>query len=132
VWSSKDVYLGIAQNQALSTIHMDLPEAERRLKELHLRNNEHASKVHQLVIKRNELAKTNMAVDSVLSELFQLKEEQRRIRREIEVIEKATTIFNLSPCILDYAVNFGMVDTEKQWRKHLFENGDLASSIYFN
>jgi hypothetical protein len=132
VWSSKDVYLGIAQNQALNAIHMEIPEAERRLQELHSRNNEYAIKIHELVIKRSELAKANNALDAVLAHLFQLKEEQRRIRREIEIIEKAIKIFNLSPCILDYVVNFGMIDTEKQWRRHLLGNGDLVSPIYFD
>jgi hypothetical protein len=84
------------------------------------------------VIRRTELAKANSSLRGILEELCQLKIEQRRIRREIEIIEKATKILNLSPCILDYAVNFGMVDTEKQWCRYLLENGNLASPIYFN
>ena len=132
VWSSKDIYRGIAQNQALDAIHMEIPEAERRLQELHSRNDEYLRKIRELVIKRAELAKANSSLHGILQELFRLKEEQRRIRREIEIIEKAIKIFNLSPCILDYAVNFGMVDTEKQWRRHLLENGNLASHVYFD
>ncbi|HEX2471806.1 MAG TPA: hypothetical protein VHJ59_03555 [Nitrososphaera sp.] len=132
VWGSKDVYRGIAQNQALNAIHMEIPEAEMRLQELHSRNNEYARKISDLVIRRTELAKANSSLRGILEELCQLKIEQRRIRREIEIIEKATKILNLSPCILDYAVNFGIVDTEKQWCRYLLENGNLASPIYFN
>ena len=132
VWGSKDVYYGMAQNQALNAIHMEIPEAERRLKELRSRNNEYERRIRDLVIKRTELVRANSSLCGILEDLFQLKEEQRRIRRDIEIIEKATKIYNLSPCILDYAVNLGMIDTEKQWCRHLLENGNLSSPVYFN
>ena len=132
VWASKDVYQGIAQNQALNAIHMEIPEAEWRLQKLQLRNKEYGRKIRDLVVKRTELAKANSSLRGILEDLFQLKEEQRRIRREIETIEKATRILSLSPCIIDYAVNFGMVDTEKQWCRHLLGNGNLAAPVYFN
>jgi hypothetical protein len=132
VWGSKDVYPGMAQNQALESIHMETQEAERRLQELQSRNNEYAVKIRDLVIERTEIAKTNGSLSRTLEQLFQLKEEQRKIRKEIELVDKATKILNLSPCILDYAVNFGMVETEKQWRLHLVGNGNLTSPVYFN
>jgi hypothetical protein len=132
LWTSKDIYHGMAQNQALNAIGMEVPEAERRVKELRSRNHEYGLKIHDIVIKRAELVKANRSLNSILEELFQLKEEQRGIRREIETIEKAIKIWNLYPCIIDYAVNFGMVDTEKQWRTHLLRNGDLAAPVYFS
>jgi hypothetical protein len=97
-----------------------------------LRNDEYRRKIHDLVIKRTELAKANRSLHGILEELFQLKEEQRAIRREIEIFHKAAKISNLTPCIIDYAVNFGMVDTEKQWCSHLLGNGGLATPVYFN
>jgi hypothetical protein len=132
LWTSKDVYYGIAQNQALNATGIEVPEAETRLKGLRSRNHEYELKIHDIVIKRTELVKANRSLHSILEELFQLKEEQRGIRKEVERIEKATKIWNLSPCIIDYAVNFGMVDTEKQWCTHLLRNGNLASPVYFN
>jgi hypothetical protein len=132
VWGSKDDYIGIAQNQALNAIHMKIPEAKRHLQELHSRMNEYETKIRKLVNKRAELAKANVSLSSILEDLFQLKEEQRRIRREIIILEKATKMLNLRPCILDYAVNFGMVHTEKQWRRHLLENGNLTASVSFD
>jgi hypothetical protein len=132
VWSSKDVYYGMAQNQALNAIHMEIPDAERHLQELYSRDNEYARKIRALIIERNKSANANKSLRGIPEDLFQLEEEQRRIRREIKIIEKAIEIFNLSPCILDYAVNFGMLDTEKQWCRHLLENGNLFSPVYFN
>jgi DNA repair ATPase RecN len=132
VWGSKDVYYGMAQNQALNALHMEITEAERRLQDLHSRNNEYGGKIHDLVSKRTELVNANSSLRGILKDLFQLKEEQRIIRREIEIIEKATRMLSLSPCILDYAVNFGMTDTEKQWRRLLLRNGNLSSPVYFD
>jgi uncharacterized protein YeeX (DUF496 family) len=116
----------------LNATGIEVPEAETRLKGLRSRNHEYELKIHDIVIKRTELVKANRSLHSILEELFRLKEEQRGIRKEIETIEKAIKIWNLSPCIIDYAVNFGMVGTEKQWRTHLLRNGDLASPVYFN
>ena len=132
VWGSKDVYRGMAQNQAFNAINMDIPEAEKRLQYLQSKNNDYRAKIHDLVTKRAELACANSSLSGLLEDLFQLKEEQRRIRREIDIVGKATKIFSLSPCILDYAVNFGMADTEKQWWRHLLKNGNLSSPVYFN
>jgi hypothetical protein len=132
VWGSKDVYSGTAQNQAFNAINMDIPEAEKRLQYLQSKNNEYSAKIHDLVTKRAELARANSSLSGLLEDLFQLKEEQRRIRREIDIVGKATKIFSLSPCILDYAVNFGMADTEKQWWRHLLKDGNLTSPVYFN
>src|SRR5215218_74898 len=132
VWDSKDDYIGIAQNQALDAIHMKIPEVKSRLEELHSRDIEYKTKIRRLVNKRTELAKANASLSSILEELFQLKEEERRIYREIITLEKATKILNLRPCILDYAVNFGMVHTEKQWHRHLLENGNLTAPVSFD
>ena len=132
IWGSKDVYQGIAQNQALRSINMEITEAQTRLQELHSRNNEYEIKISNLVTKRKELAKANSSLHDILKDLFQLKEEQRRIRREIKIIAKSSQVLNLSPCILDYAINFGMVDTERQWSRSLLTNGDLGNPVYFN
>ena len=132
IWGSKDVYQGIAQNQALRSINMGITEAQTRLQELNSRNNDYEIKISNLVAKRKELAKAGSSLHDILKDLFQLKEEQRRVRREIKIIAKASQILNLSPCILDYAINFGMVDTERQWSRSLLTNGDLGNPVYFD
>ncbi|MDQ3837303.1 MAG: hypothetical protein M3270_10280 [Thermoproteota archaeon] len=131
VWSSKDVYPGMAQNQTLDAIKMEIPEAERRLQELNSVNEEYARRIRELVSRRAELVNANSPISGLLENLFQLKQHQRRTRREIEMIEKAIKVFGLSPCVLDYAVNFGMAATEKQWCRHLLEDGNLTSPVHF-
>jgi hypothetical protein len=132
VWASKDAYYGMAQNQAVNAVNMRIEDAEMRLQDLHSRNNEYKRKIRDLVIKRTDLVNANRSISGILDDLFELKEEQTRIRNEIEMVEKMTKILSLSPCILDYAVNFGMIDTEKQWRRHLLGNGDLSTPVYFD
>jgi hypothetical protein len=78
------------------------------------------------------LAKANASLNGILEDLFQLKEEEGRIHREITTLEKAVKMLNLRSCILDYAVNFGMVHTEKQWHRHLLENGNLTAPVSFD
>ncbi|HET6807979.1 MAG TPA: hypothetical protein VFH28_02875 [Nitrososphaera sp.] len=132
VWDSKDDYIGMAQNQALNAIDMKIPEAKSRLQVQHSRIDECKAKIYKLVNKRTELAKANGSLNGILEDLFQLKEEQRRIRSEVVILEKAVKMLNLRPCILDYAVNFGMVHTEKQWHRHLLEDGNLTASVSFD
>jgi hypothetical protein len=132
VWDSKDDYMGMAQKQALNAVRMKITEAKSRLQELHSRDDECKIEIRKLVNKRTELAEANGSLSSILEDLFQLKEEQRRIRREKVILEKATKILNLRPCILDYAVNFGMANTEKQWHRHLLENGNLTAAVSFD
>ena len=43
----------------------------------------------------------------------------------LKVSENVRNATNLAPCIVDYAVNFGIRNMETQWRKNLLENDDL-------
>ena len=36
------------------------------------------------------------------------------------------------PCFIDYAVNFGIKNSEIQWRQNLLENDNLAMSLLMN
>jgi hypothetical protein len=66
----------------------------------------------------------------LLLELFNLKEEQRKIRRLIKITYKVKNAVEMSPCFVDYAVNFGMANTQIQWRGHLLNNeNSLAAPI---
>ena len=67
----------------------------------------------------------------VLSELFSLKEEQRRIHREINFLTRVRNIGNLAPCFIDYVANFGMKETERVWTEHLVHDGRLAAPVIF-
>ena len=40
---------------------------------------------------------------------------------------KVKNAVDFNPCFVDYVVNFGMTNTEVQWREHLLKNGNLAA-----
>jgi hypothetical protein len=43
--------------------------------------------------------------------------------------EKVKGVMDMRPSIIDYAVNFGLVDTESQWRQNLLDNDSLSAAI---
>jgi hypothetical protein len=65
-------------------------------------------------------------IQTLLSELFPLKVEQKKISRLIQLAVKAKNTFEVKSCFIDYAVNFGMVNTEMQWRQNLLKNNNLT------
>jgi hypothetical protein len=58
-----------------------------------------------------------------------LKQEQRRIRHLIKDAEKVKNAIQTKPSIIDYAINFGVVNTEVLWRQNLLKNDSLAAPL---
>jgi hypothetical protein len=83
------------------------------LQSLQKQNAEFEESIRPLLSKRVEKIKAGQPTDELLSQLFELKEGQRRVRRQISTAEKIRNAVNLSLCFIDYAVNFGMAGTEQ-------------------
>ncbi|HEU4605283.1 MAG TPA: hypothetical protein VFS46_03505 [Nitrososphaera sp.] len=128
-WPSRDAYRGIGQAEAAAS--MPAENIDVYLQSLEKQNAEYEEKIRPLLSQRAEKAKAGEPVDGLLSRLFELKEGQRRVRQQISTAEKIRNAVSLSPCFIDYAVNFGMAGTEQAWRNHLTRNGDLASPVAF-
>jgi hypothetical protein len=47
----------------------------------------------------------------------------------LKISDKVIKATTLKPCIIDYAVNFGLGNTENMWRNTLIQNDDLATPI---
>jgi hypothetical protein len=132
VWPSKDAYTGAGQAGALAAMRdMQVQDIDRHLQALEKQNAEYEEKIRPILSERAERVKSGRQVDELLSRLFALKEEQRRIRQQISTAEKIRSATSLSPCFVDYAVNFGMPGTEAAWRNHLLQNGSLAAPVVF-
>jgi len=71
-------------------------------------------------IKRVSMSQTKMRKSSNLSV----------ISHELKILENASTVLDLIPSIIDYAVNVGLKETSDQWIAHLNENGSLSSDIH--
>lgn len=129
VWPSRDAYRGIGQAEAAAS--MQAENIDLYLQSLEKQNAEYEEKIRPILSQRAKKAKAGELVDGLLSQLFELKEGQRRVRQQISTAEKIRNAVSLSPCFIDYAVNFGMTGTEQAWRNHLTGNGDLASPVAF-
>jgi hypothetical protein len=125
VWPSKDVYYGFGQLEALELVHLaKQSDVIQYLESLKQKDYEFGDKIKPLIEKRNHRVKSGESIEMLLLELFNLKEEQRKIRRLIKMTNKVKNAVNMSPCFIDYAVNFGIADTERQWRESLLRNDD--------
>jgi hypothetical protein len=47
----------------------------------------------------------------------------------LKILENVSTVLDLIPSILDYAVNVGLKETSDQWMRYLGEDGSLSSDV---
>jgi hypothetical protein len=130
VWPSVDVYSGIGQSEALNYMRVnnetELESYLNRLKEM---DSGFAERIVPLINERSRRIRSGQSINDILDKVFPLKESQRTVRRTIKTANKARSAINLKPCMIDYAVNFGMCGVEAQWREGLITNDHLATPI---
>jgi hypothetical protein len=71
-------------------------------------------------------------LETLLGELFTYKEEQRKIKELQRNVQKSRNALKLKPCIIDYAVNFGIKKIESEWSNQLVSNNDLTKPVVIN
>jgi hypothetical protein len=130
IWPAADVYHGLGQAEALELLPLS-KEADiaNYMHTLIQRELDYKKKIDPLIAERAHLIRTGKSIDSVLSNLFRLKQEQRRIRHLVKVAKKVKNAIETKPSIIDYAINFGVVNTEVLWRQNLLNNDSLAASL---
>jgi hypothetical protein len=130
-WPSRDIYYGIGQLEALELVQLTKQyDVIPYLESLKQKNADYEGKIKPIIEERNRKVKAGESIQTLLLDLFNLKEEQRKIRRLIKITYKVKNAVEMSPCFVDYAVNFGMANTETQWREHLLNNNNsLATPI---
>ena len=130
VWAALDVYHGLGQAQALELLPLSKKaDIANYLDILKRRNLDYKNKIDPLIVERTRLRRAGESMDSVLSDLDKLKKEQRKIRLLIKVAEKVKNAIETKPSIIDYAINFGVANTEALWRRNLLKNDNLAASL---
>lgn len=133
LWTSVDIYNGIGQSTAFRCLGtQERVDIQPYLDKLEHDNDGYANRIKTLATEKSRMVKNNVPIDQVLEEIFVLKQGQRKLRKRIELVQRANNIMNLSPCFIDYVVNFGLDNIEPRWRSHLLENGNLAAPIYMN
>jgi hypothetical protein len=130
VWASDDFYSGVGQREALQSLKFkNSAEVIKYAERLRITLSNFNANVAPLLSKRAELAKDGQDIQDILKELAVLKQEQRNARQLLKISDKVLRASTLKPCIIDYAVNFGLKNTESMWRNSLIENDDLAKPI---
>jgi hypothetical protein len=130
VWTSRDIYRGIGQAESLEILRVssesDITNYINMLKQ---REFEYKNKINPLITERTRLVKNAESIDLVLSNIFKLKQEQRKIRELLRMAEKVKNAIETKSSIIDYAINFGITNAEILWRRHLLENDSLAAPL---
>jgi len=130
IWAATDVYDGLGKAEALKLLPLsNKTDIRSYIELLKQKNSDFKNKIDPLISQRANLIRTGKSVDSVLSNLFRLKQEQRRVRHLIKDAEKVKNAIQTKPSIIDYAINFGLVNTERLWRQNLLKNDSLAASL---
>jgi len=130
VWAATDIYDGLAQAEALDLLPLSKKaDIGNYLEILRQRNLDYKNKIDPLIIERARLIRAGESMNSVLLNLYKLKQEQRKIRLLIKVAEKVKNAIETKPSIIDYAINFGVVNTEALWQRNLLKNDNLAASV---
>ena len=128
LWPSRDLYVGMGQSEALEVLQLsNHGEVERYLKALRERCDSYKKQIIPLIAERSQRVRSGLPIDTTLSELFKLKESQRKLRSLVKIAEKADNALSLNPCFLDYAINFGSKNTERQWSETLMNNDTLVT-----
>lgn len=126
VWPSKDVYIGLGQSEALEHIQLrQKADVVDYLQTLETEDSARSKEIKLLLTERNRLIDEGRPIEGVLSRLFLLKEQQRKIHSMIKVVEKVKNALDIKPCFLDYGINFGLKNTEALGRRNLVENDNL-------
>ena len=132
LWPSEDRYIGIGQKEALShSEHTNKLEIKKFLETMHDTVEEHRSTIMPLIKERDLLIKKSLPIEQHLEKIFVIKESQRTIRTLMREMKKVVNAIELRPCIVDYAINYGIKDVESIWKLALQQNGDLFSPIMF-
>lgn len=130
VWPARDHYCGLAQREALEFLdkgrQSDIVSYIERLTKAQCT---YHSRIRDLIEERNQRRKMRQSIDNILPKLFSLKAEQRNVRTLIKTSEKAKNAIDMRPSIVDYAVNFGLENTELQWRHNLLRNNSLSAIL---
>jgi len=133
LWAGNDVFTGIAQREASRYLEENgIDNISEFFIEINQKNDELRKKIEPLILRRNEVYRNKDQLQTLLSDLFYYKQEQRKIKDIIKNVQKSKNALKLKSCIIDYAVNLGIGQIEQKWSRKLVENNDLTKQVELN
>jgi hypothetical protein len=131
VWPADDMYVGLGQSEALEYLQLrQRSDVIDYLRTLRAEDFAMSREIRPMLEERNLLVNEGQSIDEILSRLFKLKERQRKIHSMIKVVEKVRNSLQIKPCFLDYGINFGVKNTEANWRNNLIKNNNLMLPLH--
>jgi hypothetical protein len=131
VWPADDMYVGLGQSEALEYLQLrQRSDVIDYLRTLRAEDFAMCREIRPMLEERNLRVNEGQPVDEILSKLFKLKERQRKIHSMIKVVEKVRNSLQIKPCFLDYGINFGVKNTEANWRNNLIKNNNLMLPLH--
>lgn len=131
VWPADDMYVGLGQSEALEYLQLrQRSDVIDYLRTLRAEDFAMSREIRPLLEERNLLVNEGQPIDEILSKLFRLKEQQRKIHSMIKIVEKVRNSLQIKPCFLDYGINFGVKNTEANWRNNLIKNNNLMLPLH--
>lgn len=130
VWPAVDKYSGFAQKEAINYLKdKNITDLDRIFKEIEGKNDKYKNLIKPLVSKRQKIYKDPNELNNLLKELFYYKQEQRNLKDLQKNILKVKNTLNLKPCLIDYIVNFGIIEVGNKWKDSLIKNNDFTKPL---
>jgi hypothetical protein len=148
-WRPHDKYLGIGQAEALLELKrickylgvQDFSTAKGLLESRISETRRRLDKLEESKKRILEKLGGNPDDRKLKGELKRISISQTEIARssnlpvishELKILENVSTVFDLIPSIIDYAISVGLKETNNQWIRYLNENGSLSSDIHLD
>ena len=129
LWFSRDKYHGIGQRKALTASSGEIENVCSTEESDREQHRALEKQIRSFLAERKARSLKAEPDANFLSQLLALKERQREIRARVSLAEKVRGATNVSPCFIDYAVNFGIKGAERFWAHHLLARGHLMEDI---
>lgn len=133
LWAGNDIYTGFAQKEASNYLNdNNITNIPNFVLEIDKKYNDLRNKIEPLISSRNSVHNNQEQLAKLLMELFTHKQDQRKIKELQRNVQKSRNAIKLKPCIIDYAVNFGIKQIEHEWSNKLVDNNDLTKPVVIN
>ena len=147
VWRPHDRYHGVGQMEArleLKRICRDLgaPALATAQETLRSRISEIHERLHTLEASKKSAVKRlkeHPSNEELKEEVKSISMSQTRVKRssnlsvvshELKIVENISTVLDVIPSVIDYAVNIGLKETSEQWMRFLGDDGRLSSDVH--
>jgi hypothetical protein len=133
LWAGTDVYSGIGQREASDYLSENsISNVSNFLTAKNKEFNDLKDRIKPLISRRNLIYNDEESLRKLLDDLFRYKQEQRAIKDTLKNVQKSKNALKLKSCIIDYAVNLGLENAEKEWSSNLVKNNDLTKPVLIN